>query len=78
MRLFELRVEFNKNFEEYTAYFAQDAALDRRFEVLEVEEPSVDEAVQILRKLRREYATQKDQKLSFSQEILRGMKCNET
>ncbi|CAK9008340.1 ATP-dependent Clp protease ATP-binding subunit ClpA homolog [Durusdinium trenchii] len=41
--------------EEYSTYFARDAALDRRFEVVEVEEPTAEEAIQVLEGLRREY-----------------------
>ena len=41
--------------EEYSKYFARDAALERRFEVVEVEEPSVAETVKVLEGLRRQY-----------------------
>ena len=41
--------------EEYSKYFSRDAALERRFEVVEVEEPSVAETVKVLEGLRRQY-----------------------
>lgn len=41
--------------EEYSKYFARDAALERRFEVVEVEEPSVAETVKVLEGLRSQY-----------------------
>ena len=41
--------------EEYSKYFARDAALERRFEVVEVEEPSPEETVQVLEGLRGQY-----------------------
>ena len=41
--------------EEYSKYFARDAALERRFEVVEVEEPSPEETVEVLEGLRGQY-----------------------
>src|ERR1700731_4452542 len=40
---------------EYRKYIEKDAALERRFQTVKVEAPSVDEAVQILKGLRPEY-----------------------
>ncbi|HLZ54197.1 MAG TPA: ATP-dependent Clp protease ATP-binding subunit [Verrucomicrobiae bacterium] len=40
---------------EYRKYIEKDAALERRFQAVKVEAPSVDEAVQILRGLRHKY-----------------------
>src|SRR5271155_4103227 len=40
---------------EYRKYIEKDAALERRFQAVKVEAPSVDEAVQILRGLRPKY-----------------------
>jgi ATP-dependent Clp protease ATP-binding subunit ClpC len=40
---------------EYRKYIEKDAALERRFQTVKVEAPSVDEAVQILRGLRPKY-----------------------
>src|SRR5881275_1471025 len=41
--------------DEYRKYLERDAALERRFQQIRVEEPSVDETVQILRGLRDRY-----------------------
>ncbi|WP_248782626.1 ATP-dependent Clp protease ATP-binding subunit [Lentzea aerocolonigenes] len=41
--------------EEYRRYVAKDAALERRFQPIQVAEPSVDEAIAILRGLRDRY-----------------------
>ncbi len=41
--------------DEYRKYLERDAALERRFQQVRVEEPSVDETVQILRGLRDRY-----------------------
>ncbi|MDE3067743.1 MAG: ATP-dependent Clp protease ATP-binding subunit [Verrucomicrobiota bacterium] len=40
---------------EYRKYIEKDAALERRFQAIKVEAPSVDEAVQILKGLRHKY-----------------------
>jgi ATP-dependent Clp protease ATP-binding subunit ClpC len=40
---------------EYRKYIEKDAALERRFQAVKVEEPSVDEAIQILKGLRHKY-----------------------
>ena len=44
-------------FDEYRKYIESDAALERRFQPVMVEEPSIDETVLILRGLRERYAT---------------------
>ncbi|MEU3643953.1 ATP-dependent Clp protease ATP-binding subunit [Lentzea sp. NPDC034063] len=41
--------------EDYQRYIARDAALERRFQPIQVAEPSVDEAIAILRGLRNRY-----------------------
>lgn len=41
--------------EEYRKYIEKDAALERRFQPVKVEEPTVDEAIQILMGLRKKY-----------------------
>ncbi|MGA8574149.1 MAG: ATP-dependent Clp protease ATP-binding subunit [Candidatus Cybelea sp.] len=43
-------------FDEYRKYVESDAALERRFQPVMVEEPSIDETIQILRGLRERYA----------------------
>ena len=40
---------------EYRKYIEKDAALERRFQAVKVEAPSIDEAIQILRGLRHKY-----------------------
>jgi len=40
---------------EYRKYIEKDAALERRFQVVKVNEPSVEDAIEILRGLRRKY-----------------------
>src|SRR5437764_1661374 len=41
--------------DEYRKYLERDAALERRFQQVRVEEPTVDDSVQILRGLRDRY-----------------------
>lgn len=41
--------------DEYRKYVEKDGALQRRFQAVDVPEPSVDEAVEILRGLRKKY-----------------------
>jgi ATP-dependent Clp protease ATP-binding subunit ClpC len=43
-------------FDEYRKYVEADAALERRFQPVMVEEPSIDETIEILRGLRERYA----------------------
>ena len=43
-------------FDEYRKYVESDAALERRFQPVMVEEPSIDETIEILRGLRERYA----------------------
>ena len=40
---------------EYRKYIEKDAALERRFQTVKVQEPSVDDAIQILKGLRQKY-----------------------
>src|SRR5499427_5231244 len=49
---------------EYRKYIEKDAALERRFQTVKVEAPSVDEAIQILRGLRPKYEAHHKAKLS--------------
>jgi ATP-dependent Clp protease ATP-binding subunit ClpC len=49
---------------EYRKYIEKDAALERRFQTVKVEAPSVDEAVQILRGLRPKYEAHHKAKLT--------------
>ncbi|MDH4273405.1 MAG: type VI secretion system ATPase TssH [Gammaproteobacteria bacterium] len=51
----ELRTIAATTWSEYKKYFEKDAALARRFQVVKVEEPSVDDAILIMRGLREKY-----------------------
>jgi type VI secretion system protein VasG len=51
----ELRTVAATTWSEYKKYFEKDAALSRRFQPVVLEEPSVDDAVMILRGLRDRY-----------------------
>lgn len=53
----ELQVIGATTREEYRKYIEKDAALERRFQPVVVEEPSEDETIQILRGLRSRYET---------------------
>src|SRR5256714_10188936 len=54
--------------DEYRKYLERDAALERRFQRIRVEEPTVDDTVQILRGLRDRYAA--DHRCQISDEAL--------
>src|ERR1700692_979876 len=56
--------------EEYRKYLERDAALERRFQQIRVEEPSVDDTVQILRGLRDRY--EQHHKVKITDEALRA------
>ncbi len=49
---------------EYRKYIEKDAALERRFQTIKVEAPTVEEAVQILKGLRSKYETHHKAKLT--------------
>src|SRR5467141_1171787 len=49
---------------EYRKYIEKDAALERRFQSVQVEQPTVDEAIQILKGLRHKYETHHKAKLT--------------
>ncbi|MBP3774387.1 MAG: ATP-dependent chaperone ClpB [Bacteroidaceae bacterium] len=51
----ELRCIGATTLDEYQKYFEQDKALDRRFQTVMVDEPSVEESVSILRGLKEKY-----------------------
>ncbi|HEY6487071.1 MAG TPA: ATP-dependent Clp protease ATP-binding subunit [Candidatus Cybelea sp.] len=44
-------------FDEYRKYVESDAALERRFQPVMIEEPSIEQTIEILRGLRQRYAT---------------------
>src|SRR6195256_6915307 len=50
--------------DEYRKYIEKDAALERRFQTVKVEAPTLEEAVQILKGLRPKYETHHKAKLT--------------
>jgi ATP-dependent Clp protease ATP-binding subunit ClpC len=56
--------------DEYRKYIERDAALERRFQPVQVEEPSVDETIQILEGVRHLY--EDHHKLKISDDALKG------
>ncbi|MGZ3439519.1 MAG: ATP-dependent Clp protease ATP-binding subunit ClpA [Polyangia bacterium] len=56
----ELRCIGSTTFHEYKQHFERDRALARRFQKIEVHEPSVDETVEILRGLKTQYEQHHD------------------
>ncbi|MDQ3043581.1 MAG: ATP-dependent Clp protease ATP-binding subunit [Chloroflexota bacterium] len=56
--------------DEYRKYIERDAALERRFQPIQVEEPSVEETIQILTGVRRLY--EEHHKLKISDEALKA------
>ena len=46
--------------EEYNKYIAKDKALDRRFQKINIKEPSLDETIYILNKIKEEYENHHD------------------
>lgn len=53
----ELRVIGATTLDEYQKYFEKDKALERRFQTVMVDEPSVDDAISILRGIKEKYET---------------------
>lgn len=53
----ELRAVGATTLKEYQKYFEQDKALERRFQMVNVEEPDVEDAIAILRGLKNRYET---------------------
>src|SRR5215510_7645899 len=66
----ELRCIGSTTYHDYKSYFERDRALARRFQKIEVGEPSVDEARQILQGLRTYY--EKHHGVAYSDEALRA------
>jgi ATP-dependent Clp protease ATP-binding subunit ClpC len=64
----ELQVIGATTLDEYRKHIESDAALERRFQPIMVEEPSVDEAIEILRGVRSAY--EEHHRLSISDEAL--------
>ena len=57
-------------YHEYRSYFERDRALARRFQKIEVHEPSVEETVQILEGLKTHY--EKHHSVTYTPEALRA------
>lgn len=64
----ELQCTGATTLDEYRLHIEKDPALERRFQPVEVPEPTIDEAIQILRGLRERYETH--HKLSYTDEAL--------
>src|ERR1700739_1703206 len=60
----ELQCVGATTFNEYRKYIEKDAALERRFQTVKVEAPTVEEAVEILKGLRPKYETHHKAKLT--------------
>ncbi|RJQ65922.1 MAG: ATP-dependent Clp protease ATP-binding subunit ClpA [Desulfobacteraceae bacterium] len=56
----EIRCIGSTTYEEYKNHFEKDRALSRRFEKIEISEPSIDESVKILKGLRSRYEEHHD------------------
>ena len=64
----ELQVVGATTLNEYRKYIEKDAALERRFQQVKVEEPSVDDAIEILKGLQDKYETH--HKAKYSEEAV--------
>ena len=65
-----LRCVGSTTYKEYRNYFEKDRALVRRFQKIDVNEPSLEDAVKILRGLKTNY--EKHHKVEYSDEAIRG------
>ncbi len=65
-----MRCVGSTTYKEYRNYFEKDRALVRRFQKIDVNEPSLEDAVKILRGLKTNY--EKHHKVSYSEEAIRG------
>ena len=65
-----LRCVGSTTYKEYRNYFEKDRALVRRFQKIDVNEPSLEDAVKILRGLKTNY--EKHHKVLYSEEAIRG------
>jgi ATP-dependent Clp protease ATP-binding subunit ClpA len=66
----ELRCIGSTTYEEYKNHFEKDHALSRRFQKIDVEEPSVDETVRILRGLKSRYEAHHE--ITYTESALRA------
>jgi ATP-dependent Clp protease ATP-binding subunit ClpA len=65
-----LRCIGSTTYKEYRNYFEKDRALVRRFQKIDVNEPSQEDAIKILRGLKTNY--EKHHKVTYSDEAIRG------
>ncbi len=65
-----LRCVGSTTYKEYRNYFEKDRALVRRFQKIDVNEPSLEDAVKILRGLKTNY--EKHHKVRYTEESIRG------
>ncbi|MDG6094863.1 ATP-dependent Clp protease ATP-binding subunit ClpA [Acetobacter sp. AN02] len=65
-----LRCIGSTTYKEYRQYFEKDRALVRRFQKIDVEEPTVEDAVKILRGLKTNY--EKHHKVRYTEEAIRA------
>ena len=65
-----LRCVGSTTYKEYRNYFEKDRALVRRFQKIDVNEPSVEDAIKILRGLKTNY--EKHHKVRYTEEAIRG------
>ncbi len=65
-----MRCVGSTTYKEYRNYFEKDRALVRRFQKIDVNEPSLEDAVKILRGLKTNY--EKHHKVRYTEEAIRG------
>ncbi len=65
-----MRCVGSTTYKEYRNYFEKDRALVRRFQKIDVNEPSMEDAVKILRGLKTNY--EKHHKVRYTEEAIRG------
>jgi ATP-dependent Clp protease ATP-binding subunit ClpA len=66
----KLRCIGSTTYDEYRKYFEKDGALSRRFQMIEVPEPTTDETFQILQGIRSKY--EEYHRVSYTEEALRA------
>jgi ATP-dependent Clp protease ATP-binding subunit ClpA len=65
-----LRCVGSTTYKEYRSYFEKDRALARRFQKIDVNEPSIDDAIKILEGLRPSY--EEHHKVKYTRDALKG------
>ena len=66
----ELRCIGSTTYKEYRNYFEKDRALVRRFQKIDVNEPTLEDAIEILKGLKPDY--EKHHEVSYTEEAIRG------